>query len=334
MTNLNFKTRTLTTCICVTLLCALFVSGATASPRMVPDYGAMQTAYYEDEISGEEYAELVVMGIWERESLADRWLTERTTRGPCLTMIMKEIREIAKSDTKIRIDFDDSRWRPNMDNTIQSPDGLFSIHYNTTGDHAVYQPDVDVDPSDGIPDFVNRCAEAFDYAWHMEVDTLGFDPPSSDYGLGGSDNYDVYMYDNGYWGFTFWEGPAPDYPERPGAKYSHCFINPTFNFSEIHHDSCRIPALQVTSAHELHHGIQFIYDANEMWALMEQTSVWMENVVRDETYCCAAYWVLMHEFLNNPHKWLYFDEVGSRFHYGACMWPFYLEHNFGTDIMR
>ncbi len=308
--------------------------GVQAAGRKVPDYGAMQEAYHDGALTAKEYAEIAVTAMTQRDLLDDTWLTERRDRNTCLTMIVKELREIAEQDPEINRLFDGLRARQDMQDTVQSPEGLFSVHYDTTGYHAVHEPDVDVDPADGVPDFVNRCAEALDYAWHVEVDSLGFDPPSSDCGLGGSDNYDVYMYDNGWWGFSFWEESAPDYPERPRARYSHFYVNPTFNFPEMQHDSCRIPALRVTTAHELHHAIQFIYDWGEWGSLMEQTSMWMENIVWDETYCCAAYWVLMHEFLHNPHKWLYFSQLGNRFHYGACMWPFYLEHNFGRDVMR
>ena len=320
--------------ILIVILSGIFIMKSDAAENMIPNYPAMAEAFQKGEINTVEYAKLVVNGILHREALDESWLTERITRDVCLSMMVKELREIGARNAEVSSILGELNVRQDMQDTIQSPEGFFSVHFDTVGYHAVYEPDVDVDPADGIPDFVNRCAEALDYAWHIEIDTLGFDPPSSDYGIGGSDNYDVYMFDNGWWGMEFADGPAPDYPERPRAWYSHIFINPTFNFSDIQHDSCRIPALRITTAHEFHHALQDIYDYMELKSAMEQTSVWMENVVWDETYCCAAYWVLMHEFLNNPQKYFYYGQSGSRFHYGACVWPFYLEHNFGRDIMR
>ncbi len=61
-----------------------------------------------------------------------------------------------------------------------TPDSRFIIHFDTTGSFAVYHPNEDINPADGIPDYVNRTAEYFESAYDSLVLGLGFDPPPSD----------------------------------------------------------------------------------------------------------------------------------------------------------
>ena len=58
--------------------------------------------------------------------------------------------------------------------TYLSPSGHFLISYDKTGNDAI--PDYDRN-GDGFPDYLDFVAEAFDRAWEIEIDSLGFRPP-------------------------------------------------------------------------------------------------------------------------------------------------------------
>jgi hypothetical protein len=97
-----------------------------------------------------------------------------------------------------------------------------------------------------------------------------------------------------------------------------------------------LPLLMTTAAHELHHGIQSVYDwFTAPWA--EQTAVWMEEVVHDELdpyikyfdYCSLVGYP---SYLDVPHWYLYTHS--GMIHYTAVVWPLFLEHQFGRDFMR
>ena len=72
-------------------------------------------------------------------------------------------------------------------------DGIFRIHYDTEGPRAVYHPEEDNDPPDGIPDYVNRLSEFLHDSYHVFIVELGYDLPPSDGEDGGDSLYDIYI---------------------------------------------------------------------------------------------------------------------------------------------
>ncbi len=293
---------------------------------LVPDYSAIHRAALDGTISGPEYARRLAGAIARPESLSPAQMTERVGRGICLTVLVRDALEGAQADEAARDGLARLFYRPPTQASFVSPLGFFTIHYDTTGDHAVYQPTVDVNPADGVPDYVNRCAEFFDRAWLVEVDSLGFDPPPSDNGLGGTDNYDVYLrHYQGAYGVTFPEGPSSQYPGRR-AYYSHIFVDPTYNgFGYAN----RLLPLMVTAAHEFQHACQFAYDTFEDGAWMEHCATWAEDVVFDHVNDYLSY---LPYFLNYPHKALYlFDDL---YPYGACVWAHFLDQRYGGFLIE
>src|SRR4030067_2547121 len=83
--------------------------------------------------------------------------------------------------------------RPAMQHQWGSPDGLFLIHYDTEGPFAVYHPEEDENPVDGVPDYVNRVADYLYLSHQMIVFNLGYDSPPSDGQEGGDSRYDIYL---------------------------------------------------------------------------------------------------------------------------------------------
>ena len=79
----------------------------------------------------------------------------------------------------------------------------FRFHYTTVGPHA--PPLEDVDPMNGVPDYVDLCAEAHERSFHIEVNLMGFKKPLDDFWVaenGGNHKYDVYLFEFPALGFT------------------------------------------------------------------------------------------------------------------------------------
>ncbi|MEE8417379.1 MAG: hypothetical protein V3S06_01815, partial [candidate division Zixibacteria bacterium] len=65
------------------------------------------------------------------------------------------------------------------------------VHYTTVGGRAPYQVNVDISPADGVPDYINRVFEVFEYVRDFEIGSLGYNIPPTDFGGGGDNRYDV-----------------------------------------------------------------------------------------------------------------------------------------------
>ena len=217
--------------------------------------------------------------------------------------------------------------RPTTQHDWITPDGLFRIHYDTDGQYAVYHPYEDIDPVDGVPDYVNRCGDFISESHGIIVEVLGFDPPPPDYGQGGDTRYDIYL--TNVPALTTPESPSNEYPGRPAYT----------SFIQLGHDM-RIPRypddpypfLKISAAHEYFHAVEFAYrayssDATPWW--FESCAVWIEDVVFDDIN--DLYYQLP-EYLRNMHKSLY--QTPGFFIYGSWLYPDFLSESIGPWIIK
>ena len=221
------------------------------------------------------------------------------------------------------------------------------VHYTTAGQDAPYQVWVDIDPPDGIPDYINRVQEIFEYVWIFETGDeqlgyLGYNTPPIDSGMGGDNRYDIYVLDlgTGYYGFAVPEGVAGQY-QIPS------FIELENDFSGTPYQSDPIDGIKVTAAHNIFHAIQFGYDAFEFdyedindpstykpwW--FEASATWIEEVVYDDI---NDYYNYLPFFFNYPWMSLgtFSYTMGPRaYHpYASCVWPLYLSEKYEIGIVR
>lgn len=217
--------------------------------------------------------------------------------------------------------------RPDKQASVVSPAGHFRVHYDTTGAEAVYQPTVDVDPADGVPDYVNRCAEICDFSWATEVDGMGYLAPPFDGATGGDNRYDIYMHSwYGTWG-TAWPESASDQYEGYSSLTSYIYLHPTYEGAG--YPDPTVP-LRITAPHEFMHAIQLTYNGYmTAWWWGEQQAVWMSEVVYDEL---NGYLLELRWFFSAPYRSLTTQD--GAFEYAACVWPMYLGQRFGNDVMR
>jgi len=217
--------------------------------------------------------------------------------------------------------------RPEMQYKWATPDGIFFIHYDIDGPMAVYHPNEDVNPPDGIPDYVNRCAEFLHISHDVIINGLGFDPPPQDGDQGGDSKYDIYL--TNVPALTTPESPSDEYPGRPA--YS--------SYIQLGHDM-RIPRypdnpypfLQVSAAHEYFHAVEFAYraysaDVTPWW--FESCAVWIEEVVFDDVN--DGYYQLP-DYLHSLHKSLYL--TSGAFLYGAWLYPEFLNEVYGPSLIK
>ncbi len=235
--------------------------------------------------------------------------------------------------------------RPTYANELiyDSPNGLFKVHYTTSGTHAVYQADVDSN-GDGVPDYVEDVAGILDSVYVHIIDTLGYDPPPTDgfYPSGGDDKYDVYISNlgGGIFGYTY-----PDEYAIDDTNYTRAT-----SFIEIENDYQEMPAyknrpldaVRVTCAHEFFHAVQFGIDVTEAepgpeesvrpyW--MEMSAVWMEEEIYDDI---NDYYAYLPFFFNYPRQSIQqFRSTVADFHpYASVVFPIYLSERFGRDIIK
>ena len=214
--------------------------------------------------------------------------------------------------------------RPDVQHNILSPSGRFRVHYDTEGRHAVSPRD---DDANDIPDYIDLTMAVLDSIWVLEIDQLGYNPPPSDKGLGGGDEYDAYVIelDGGYYGFA--------YPEAPGAVTTSSYLEIDNNFTDPGYKQTReLDALRVTIAHEFHHAIQFGYYATfdgSWW--QESTSTWMEEVAYPHIDDYLQY---LSYFLGVPQRAVDSGVYRSLHTYGSAIFSLFLDQRYGRELNR
>jgi hypothetical protein len=148
-----------------------------------------------------------------------------------------------------------------------SAPGRFRIEYEPSGADSV---DItDVDPANGVPDFVERVAEALETSWTRQSDELGLDPPDT-----GGAPYRVRLATIGSYGYTELD------PEAPGGtvivmRTSYEGLSPNDD-----PDGSALGSLRATAAHEFRHAGQYATSAwSEPGLWIEIDAVWSEEQV-------------------------------------------------------
>ncbi|RMF65980.1 MAG: T9SS C-terminal target domain-containing protein [Calditrichaeota bacterium] len=215
--------------------------------------------------------------------------------------------------------------RPNLPENIVTGDGRFRVHFTRTGSDAVPATDSD---GDGVPDFVEEVARAFERSWQVEIDSLGYLKPPDDAGVDGPE-YDVYIQDLGerFYGFTQSESDVPGTPQDDVRSY--VVLDNDFNNN---HFTTGVRGARVTAAHEFFHAIQFSYrnvkTAQEPF-YYELCSIWMEDVVYD---AINDYYQYLPSFFRRR------DEPFNKFvpsNFGEAVWDHFLVSKYGDiDLVR
>ncbi len=217
----------------------------------------------------------------------------------------------------------------NLLDTFESPSGYFLLHFTTDGINAVSIEDLN---SNSIPDYIEQVAEIYESVYDLMVNTMEYVLPPSDLDVGGSGQYDVYIFNlpNSYYGYTASEELRGDNEnsltiEEINALTSYMVIRNNYNGFPLP----ELAALQVTVAHEFFHAIQYGYDGWEQIWLMEATAVWMEEANFDDVNDCYQYMV---NWFNVPEEAL--DKLSSHMYGSYIFFKYIDEHLGGFETIR
>lgn len=201
-----------------------------------------------------------------------------------------------------------------LEQSLVSPNGLFKIHYTRTG------------PDAASEEFIANVAESFDYAYHYEVNILGYMPPPID----DPDNpeYDVYIYNFGDYGAS-----TPESPVLSTSRDDYTgWIEMDNDFT--HTMTKGLGAIQVTAAHELFHLIQFGYrvfmntETSSIF-LFEATAAWMEDIVYNDV---NDYYYYLPYFFNHPYY--SFSHLDGAHEYAMSIFFHFLKKKYGRSITK
>lgn len=181
---------------------------------------------------------------------------------------------------------------------IDTPNGRFRIHYDTTGSEKV--PSLDAN-NNNIPDYVDSVVYFIEKIYEFQVNQLGFTDPTLRDGnqeiSGGSAAYDIFIRQLGDYKSTVVDSPGyygmvdndQVYDNKNGIirQTSYMIIDndysqldTSFKENEITkkraYNTFGYEALKVTLAHEFHHSIQMFYAVNQFLTLSEMFSTYME----------------------------------------------------------
>lgn len=223
--------------------------------------------------------------------------------------------------------------RPHEDTSIVSPSGKFRIHFDTADSNRPVLYDSDGQPQpNSMFAFVDSVAKICDYVYYVEVDSLGFPPPASDSGAGGGDQYDIYIeaLPTGEYGYTDWNPSAPIIQRANPTYATWTVIRNEFESTYTQ----GIPAMEVTIAHEFHHGIQvgnYGVWQNDLW-FYELTSTWMEQVVYPGV---KDYYQYLPDFFDNISSMPFNSYEPADFAgYERCVFGIFVQDAYGLRVMK
>ncbi|MCC6804714.1 MAG: hypothetical protein IT319_17660 [Anaerolineae bacterium] len=217
-----------------------------------------------------------------------------------------------------------------MSGTRQSVDSdHFRFHFTRSGGDAA------------TPAFVDSIVQAFEDAWRIEIDQMGWPAPPTDDVMGGNNLYDVYIMDSigtgeDALGFTSPEVFVGDNPNTPGieeyASTSFIAIDNDFDAVEFSRDQNEVTVMRATAFHELHHAIQFGFDGAEPhhW-LAEATSTWMETVAGGTDQDATGYVATAFDY---PELCLGTTAQNESIMYGEWTFMQFLTDEFGKDTVQ
>jgi len=209
---------------------------------------------------------------------------------------------------------------------VDGPAEIIRVHYSVDGPNVTLMEDTD---ASGHPDFAEEIASTAEEVLFF-YESIGFEAPlrESEMGLeplGGSDALDVYLVDfNGVGDGLF--------------SYDECLGSVCSGFMTIENDfvgygyPSLTHAIRVLTSHELFHGVQAYYNADQPGWMSEGMAVWAEHQfdpdVDDFYWFCDAYLEDTGRSIDRP-------PAGSvtAFSYGTALFFQFLTERHSTDII-
>jgi len=199
-----------------------------------------------------------------------------------------------------------------------SPGGHFQLTYSTSGGNAV--PASDVNPPNGIPDYVEKIAAYFDEVWIAEVDNQGFTAPPI-----GSGRYAVSFESMSSYGYTT--------VVNSSTGLTRIVMHNTFTGFPGNDDpeGDVWGAAKVTAAHEFKHSTQFATSRWSEGGWNEVDATWAEEFVYDQVNDYYNY-LTGESPVRHPELSLDSGSTGTG-SYEDCIWEMWLSQSFGDQFI-
>ena len=208
---------------------------------------------------------------------------------------------------------------------VDGPSGTVRVHYSIDGPNVTI---LDDDDESGYPDFAEEVAATAEDVLDFYA-SLGFLLPLSeaDMGLselGGSGALDFYLVDFG--------GNADGQFSVDACAGGVCsgYMVIENDFAGYGYGSLT-EAIKVLTSHELFHGVQYAYNANQPVWMSEGTAVWAEHQYDDTVD--DFYWFCS-EYLEDPGRSIDSPPAGSvtSFSYGTALFFQFLTELYGEGV--
>jgi len=197
-----------------------------------------------------------------------------------------------------------------------TPEGHFRLNYQNVGGDAV--PQADVNPPNGIPDFIERCGEYFEYTWQREVVDQRFTAPP----IGGGTYYVNFLALSGVYGYC-----SPGAGGMSTITMDNNFIGFPPNDDP---DGDALGAAKVTAAHEFKHATQYAGSGWSEGGWTEVDATWAEEFVFPATNDYLNYLFGSSNPIGSPHIPL--DQGGSG-SYEDCVWELFQSQTYTADFI-
>jgi len=213
---------------------------------------------------------------------------------------------------------------PIRQRSLVAGSGLFELHWDDSGTHAVPQEDIS---GNGYPDFIDSAAVILDYVYTIEVQQLGYEPPPGNDG-NPAVPYHIYFTNQ----FAYGKTSKGDLIEAnlPDTSYTS-YIELDNNFAEYYFPTKGLDGLRVAVAHEFHHAIQFGYGfrSGDIY-FFEMTSTWMEEYIYPEINDYINYLDYFFEVVSDSR----FDLTSLTYPYANSIYLQMLESQYNPLIIR
>ncbi|MDZ7345539.1 MAG: DUF6055 domain-containing protein, partial [candidate division KSB1 bacterium] len=288
-----------------------------SEPKQPTVYEALEADYRQGYLTEAQYTAYQLLAIRRSEALPEAYrATEQpiVRLGTGLAMRARQLLTTAAGE-------DQRLLQQALSRPIQLPFSRLSASKKFRLHYALEGPDAVADA------FLIQAAEAFDRAYYLIVEELGYPAPPPDPVDG--PEYDVYIHNIGDYGFSTPEEPSGS-ADFPYGYTSFVQIDNDF----INTYTKGIDGMKVTAAHEFFHMVQlgmrtFTSTRLDTRWFYEACASWMEDVAYDEINDYLQY---LPHYLNHLDEGIYtFNGIHE---YGTALFLHMLEKKYERSIVR